>query len=743
MQTILRLHEIDEASRQKVGGKALALAVLARAGWAVPRAICVGAHVYETFLEVTGLRARIAMEYERKPFDQMRWEEIWDTALRIQSLFINTELPTDIATALRADIGREFARLPVVVRSSALGEDSQKASFAGLHDSFVNIRGIAAILQHIKLVWASLWSDRAMLYRSEIGLDIEESKMAVIVQELVVGEKSGIVFGLSPTDESKAVVEAVHGLNQGLVDGTIEPDRWLIDRKNGTIQSHTIVARDKMVVAKRHGIAVTSLAKQKQGIPPLTKREVAEVFHSNQALEHLFGLAQDTEWTYRGTPLYLLQSRPITTAQGISQEDKRPWYLSLHRSLENLAALRRDIETRYIPKMISVAKTLSDQDLKALDTEALANAIGTRKELYVQWRQVYWDYFIPFAHAVRLFGQTYNRVVKPQDPYEFARLLPGALLKSVARNRKLSRVAATIRNRPGRQTERVEDNEGCAEDQREALAKAARNVDSSTLQALLSTVSIDKQLTFFEELAKTTPKAGKRKRGGREALTRNFVEAFPPHERKHAEQLLDLARASYQWRDDDNIYLGRIESELLRALVEVKRRSRKAAALPVESANADQFIRALTDPAFRPSPRTIPGESKSEQAIKARQLIGQPAGEGVAVGSARVVRRPEDLLDFKRGEILVCDAVDPNMTFVVPLAAGVVERRGGMLIHGAIIAREYGLPCVTGVPDVSTVLRTGDRITVDGYLGIVTIGSATDNPDLSTLANPRPRTNKE
>jgi len=93
-----------------------------------------------------------------------------------------------------------------------------------------------------------------------------------------------------------------------------------------------------------------------------------------------------------------------------------------------------------------------------------------------------------------------------------------------------------------------------------------------------------------------------------------------------------------------------------------------------------------------------------------------------------VVKRPEDLLDFKRGEVLVCYAVDPNMTFVVPLAAGIIERRGGMLIHGAIIAREYGLPCVTGVPDASEALLTGDRITVDGYLGIVTVGSTQNDP---------------
>ena len=90
-------------------------------------------------------------------------------------------------------------------------------------------------------------------------------------------------------------------------------------------------------------------------------------------------------------------------------------------------------------------------------------------------------------------------------------------------------------------------------------------------------------------------------------------------------------------------------------------------------------------------------------------------------GVARVVMEPQDLLEFKAGEILVCDAVDPNMTFVVPLCAGIVERRGGMLIHGAIIAREYGLPCVTGIPGATARIQGGDVLTVDGYLGIVTI----------------------
>lgn len=137
--------------------------------------------------------------------------------------------------------------------------------------------------------------------------------------------------------------------------------------------------------------------------------------------------------------------------------------------------------------------------------------------------------------------------------------------------------------------------------------------------------------------------------------------------------MLELARTSYQLRDDDNIYLGRIEAQLLAAIQEARHR--------------------LED-------------QKQKK------------------GKARIIQQHSDLSDFRHGEVLVCDAVDPNMTFVVPLASAVVERRGGMLIHGAIIAREYGLPCVTGIPDATALIQTGDEITVDGYLGIVTVGSA-------------------
>jgi pyruvate,water dikinase len=204
-------------------------------------------------------------------------------------------------------------------------------------------------------------------------------------------------------------------------------------------------------------------------------------------------------------------------------------------------------------------------------------------------------------------------------------------------------------------------------------------------------------------------------------LVAGYLDCFPGEERQWAADLLDLARASYRLRDDDNIHLGRIEAQLRRALREARSR--------IDAGGDDRGALAQMVERY---PMTVSAEGAPSKgptaaaAIRARQLVGQPAGPGLARARARVISTPADLGSFRSGEILVCDAVDPNMTFVVPLAAGIVERRGGMLIHGAIIAREYGLPCVTGVPEIMQFVLTGDEITVDGYLGIVIIGTEPD-----------------
>jgi pyruvate,water dikinase len=127
-------------------------------------------------------------------------------------------------------------------------------------------------------------------------------------------------------------------------------------------------------------------------------------------------------------------------------------------------------------------------------------------------------------------------------------------------------------------------------------------------------------------------------------------------------------------------------------------------------------IEAIVEEEEAPLPATAPGETP-------RQLIGQPASPGVSTGLVHRIRGRDDLGAFRQGEVLVCDAIQPMMTHLVPLANAIVERRGGMLIHGAIIARELGIPCVNGVRNAAEVLQNGDLVTVDGHLGIVTVGA--------------------
>jgi len=150
----------------------------------------------------------------------------------------------------------------------------------------------------------------------------------------------------------------------------------------------------------------------------------------------------------------------------------------------------------------------------------------------------------------------------------------------------------------------------------------------------------------------------------------------------------------------------------------VRARKQPEGALGVMPPDAAAVIKEVTSTSEAGAVTKDPGGFS----VKARQIVGQPASAGLSSGIARIVANQADALQFKTGEVLVCDAIDPAITFVVPLAAAIVERRGGMLIHGSIIAREYGIPCVTGVPEATAMIKTGDYVTVDGFLGIVIIG---------------------
>jgi pyruvate,water dikinase len=727
MNLILSPLEVRPDHRSRIGPKAYALSRMARKGFKIPDTLFLTVEAYNAFVDAAGLREQILLELNRKIFEDMRWEEIWDCATRIRNMFLKKQIPDALKSYLTENIQSRFSGRTLAVRSSAPDEDASGSSFAGLHESFVNVRGAPSVLDHIRLVWASLWSDAALLYRQEIGLGAEQSAMAVVLQETVTGNRSGVVFSKNPNDETQVIVESVYGLNQGLVDGVVEPDRWVLDRDKKTVLSHQPVPRKHWMIPSEHGVEMAALPEELSTRPPLNSAEALSICDVAFRAEALFKAPQDVEWTIENDTLYVLQSRPITTLSSGETEDKRAWYLSLHRSVENLKALRTTIEETLIPEMITTAKGLAEQDITVLSDRELADEVRRRWEINQHWVNTYWEEFIPYAHGIRLFGQYYNDAMRPDDPYEFMNLLTQTKMAGLERNLLLQDLADMVHQdrRLGECLKTGEPPDFDSEFGKKVNQFIEKFGDLSCAVTGGTECATDTRPLFkllLEMAVKPSSLASRKNPQDARALQQRFLDRFQGPQRNEAEGLLDLARSSYRLRDDDNIYLGRIEAQVLRAVMEARSRvesSRLRRTSQPELEDLKSVIHGFDS--ATDNQKTSLQKNENGAKVNPRQLVGQPAGPGLSKGIARVVRQHLDLQDFKHGEIIVCDAVDPNMTFVIPLAAGVVERRGGMLIHGAIIAREYGLPCVTGIPDATSLIHTGDEISVDGFLGIVTI----------------------
>lgn len=731
------------------GNKAAALSTLLRSGVRVPRGFCVTTGAYRRFVEANGLAGVIALELGRKRLEDMRWEEMWDASLRIRNAFLRAPVPDEVHAAVAAAVKELIGGGAAAVRSSSLFEDAAGGSFAGLHESVVNVHGTSEVIDALRSVWASLWSDTVLAYAKELAIDEQGSAMAVVVQEMIAGERSGVAFGVNPNNERESVIEAVFGLNKGLVDGEVQPDRWLLDRHTGSVLSVVRAEHDRHVVPDKHGVRFEKLDGRAAARLPLSERDVGRIFEALRRTEKIFGSPQDMEWTIRKRTLYILQSRPITTGHGTDTNERRAFDLSLKRSFETLKEMAHRIENDLVPRMIAEADEVAASDPAALDDAGLAAEIARRTDRFETWKEIYWNEFIPFAHGVRLFGRVYNDRMKPDDPYEFVDLLSAADTLSVKRNRMLESLAADLAHRSDFETAAADDLDPALDKRLEAFITTF-----SGLSCQAATCEDEKRALFalVKELARgnrsessrrgeangaggpasaaQAPSRGTAHTGSKGpahsgALRRRLLEAFMARferdEKNYARELYEIARKSYRLRDDDNIYLGRFEAAVTVAMDESRRRLGERCDGDHACTNPEEVMRALRFPAYTPRGEAPEDTGTAAGTVRARQLRGQPAGAGVARGAARVVLTTNDLFAVRSGEILVCDAIDPNMTFVIPLVSGIVERRGGMLVHGAIVAREYGLPCVTGVPDATHAIRTGEELTVDGYYGLVII----------------------
>lgn len=739
---IVSLGETAGRDVNVVGGKAAALTRMISAGVQVPPGFCLTVFAYQQVLSHSDLPNVIQMELGRKPLDKMRWEEIWDAALRIRSAFLRTPLPPELVQGVYEALSRLHSRHPLAVRSSAPGEDSAQRSFAGLHESIVNVQGKESVIRAVQAVWASLWSDAALLYRKELLLDPRQSLMAVIVQEMVPAETAGVAFGRDPRNQAvdREIVEAIPGACSNLVDGLLEPDRWILKRSSGEVV--------EWKAGVRNG---------EQPDSALLSDDDLQLLHTRLGqVEELFGWPPDMEWAEQGGTFSVLQARPITSGQSVLQSDDRGWYLTLRPKLPQLRQLAEKVSKTLIPELERLGHQLAMQNIEKLDNSGLADCMEKRFSTLTCWRDIYKKDFIPLAHGVRYLGAYYNDALQPQDPYEFMLLLRGQDFLASHRNAALENLAQHVQNNPllkAKLKESAKETSNTSSKNWEVLKQQIVDIQGGPeflrnferfLSAFMDTSYngerlVDRPDSLFnlicqvETLAtKKTPQSEQNGQSNSMALQQRLIEAVGVTREDEAREVIAIGQLSWRLRDDDNILLGRLESQFLRALQLGANRLRTAGRLtgrnPSEK-SAPLIGQQLRDHLHEPihvdegEPEAL--DENADTSEKPRQLIGQPASPGLAEGPACVVNGIEDFRNFEQGNILVCESIQPTMTHLVLLASGVVEQRGGMLIHGAIIARELGIPCVNGIPRATQVIVNGDLLMVDGHLGIVTLG-ATD-----------------
>ncbi|MFB6932439.1 rifamycin-inactivating phosphotransferase [Streptomyces chartreusis] len=312
-QYVLGLQEIDETQVAVVGGKGAQLGGLSRIdGISVPGGYCVTTGAFRRVMaEVPSIDELLDRLSRSDPDDR---ETVRTLSAQIRRAVEETAVPDDLAAAITgalAELGEDVA---CAVRSSATAEDLPTASFAGQQDTYLNVVGSEAILRHVSRCWASLFTERAVIYRQRNDIDHRTVHMAVVVQRMVLPDASGILFTADPVTGNRrvATVDAGFGLGEALVSGLVNPDVYKV--RDGEIVARTIAAKQRAVHALpaggTHEVTVDS---QRQEQPALTDAQVLRLVRLGRRIEAHFGRPQDIEWCLADDGFQIVQSRPITT----------------------------------------------------------------------------------------------------------------------------------------------------------------------------------------------------------------------------------------------------------------------------------------------------------------------------------------------------------------------------------------------------------------------------------------------
>lgn len=312
-QVLVRdLAEIASTDLPVVGGKAANLGELTRIdGIRVPAGFCVTTDALTQVLRSSAsINELLTQLTSASPDDRRATVEI---CAEIRQIIEHATIPNDVESEITAAIQR-LGEPAYAVRSSATAEDSPTASFAGQHDSFLNVVGTRDVLDHVRRCWASLFTERAVTYRARHGIDHQHVRMAVIVQHMVDAQAAGVLFTADPVSSNRTTctVEATFGLGEALVSGTVNADVYTI-RSDGRIEASLTTKTVATTPSPGGGTRQITVEADRQEAPALTEEQIGSLVSLGRQIEAHFATPQDIEWCLVDDDIWIVQSRPITT----------------------------------------------------------------------------------------------------------------------------------------------------------------------------------------------------------------------------------------------------------------------------------------------------------------------------------------------------------------------------------------------------------------------------------------------
>ncbi len=305
------LNNLSKTDIDIAGGKGASLGEMIKAKIPVPGGFVVLSTAFEKFLSETDLNIKIESLLHK--VNKQDINSVDQVSNEIRDLILGADFPKNIAE----EITKNFFKLKtkyVAVRSSATAEDSSTASWAGELESYLNTTK-TSLLDNIKKCWASLFTPRAIFYRFEKELHKTKISVAVVVQEMIQSEISGICFTVHPVtkDRDQIVIEAGYGLGEAIVGGMITPDTYVVHKIEKSILDKNISQQEKMIVKYNDGNIEKSVPKPKQEKQKLDDKEILKLSQICETIEKHYDTPQDIEWAFAKRKFYIVQSRPITT----------------------------------------------------------------------------------------------------------------------------------------------------------------------------------------------------------------------------------------------------------------------------------------------------------------------------------------------------------------------------------------------------------------------------------------------